>query len=39
VTLRELGAAVDPGLVAASIVRGFETALDVTFGSRVRVAD
>lgn len=36
VTLRELGVVADPAVVAASIVTGFETALDVTFGSRVR---
>jgi lipoate-protein ligase A len=35
VTLAELGVASDPTVVAGSIVGGFETALDVTFGSRV----
>jgi lipoate-protein ligase A len=35
VTLAELGVATDPAIVAGAIVRGFETALDVTFASRV----
>lgn len=35
VTLDDLGVATDPGTVAAALVRGFETALDVTFASRV----
>lgn len=39
VTLRELGVAVDPAVVAASIAAGFEAALDVTFESRVRARD
>lgn len=39
VTLRELGVITDPAVVAASIVGGFESALDVTFESRVRVTD
>jgi lipoyl(octanoyl) transferase len=39
VTLRELGVGTDQAVVAASIVAGFESALDVTFVSRVRTAD
>lgn len=35
VTLEELGVTTDSSTVAASIVSGFESALDVTFGSRV----
>jgi lipoate-protein ligase A len=35
VTLHELGADADAGTVAAALVHGFETALDVTFASRV----
>jgi lipoate-protein ligase A len=35
VTLAELGVATDPAIVAGAVVRGFETALDVTFASRV----
>jgi lipoate-protein ligase A len=39
VTMRELGAATDPAVVAAAIARGFEAALDVTFGSRVHAGE
>jgi lipoate-protein ligase A len=39
VTLTELGVSGDPAVVAASIVAGFEAALDVTFASRVGAAD
>jgi len=39
VTLRELGVRADPSAVAASIVAGFASALNVTFESRVRAAD
>jgi hypothetical protein len=35
VTLRELGVEVSPETAAAALVHGFETALDVTFASRV----
>ena len=36
VTLEELGVPTDPAVVAGAIVAGFESALDVMFGSRVR---
>jgi lipoate-protein ligase A len=39
VTLEELGVSSDRAVVAASIVSGFESALDVTFGSRVHIGD
>jgi lipoate-protein ligase A len=39
VTLDELGITSDRAVVAASIVSGFESALDVTFGSRVHIGD
>ncbi len=35
VTLSELGVAAEPAVVAEAVVRGFESALDVTFASRV----
>jgi lipoate-protein ligase A len=35
VTLSELGVAAEPELVAGALVQGFESALDVTFASRV----
>jgi hypothetical protein len=36
VTLAELGATTDPAVVAASIVAGFESTLDLRFESRVQ---
>jgi lipoate-protein ligase A len=39
VTLAELGVETDPSMVAGAIVAGFESALDVTFASRVGAAD
>jgi lipoyl(octanoyl) transferase len=39
VTLEELRVTTDPATVAAAIARGFETALDVRFGSRVRAGE
>ncbi len=39
ITLGELGVRVDPAVVAASIAAGFESALDVTFASRVGATD
>ncbi len=36
VTLSELGASSEPEVVAGAMARGFESALDVTFASRVR---